>query len=198
MAMSVLVLGNALPAHAQAVDITVEPETPAPAATVTVTIAGAAANEPVVVRLGIEQETATTDESGGAIVMIAAPETPGETLGAVQISAVDWPIRVVVQAPAEAAPAKTTTAEAIPAETAPAETAPAETAPAETTTAPLPGTGLDDATSIAGVGAALLAAGAGLVLLTRRPTAAAVFSGTVTHYRFAGRRRSRAARPRTR
>lgn len=172
-------LGNAAAAHAQTVDITVEPLTPAPGAPVTVTVTGAPPGDPVVVRLGVEEESTIVDASGNATVMIAAPNQPGDAVGTVNIGIVDFPITVTVQS---AIPATTTT------------TTPTTTTPTTTTTLPPPPppvTGLEDAGTMVGLGAALLAGGLGLALLARRPAAATVAGGPVTHYQIEhGRQRA--------
>ncbi len=169
-------LGNAAAAHAQTVDITVEPLTPAPGAPVTVTVTGAPPGDPVVVRLGVEEESTIVDASGNATVMIAAPNQPGDAVGTVNIGIVDFPITVTVQS---AIPATTTT------------TTPTTTTPTTTTLPTQPVTGLEDAGTIVGLGAALLAGGLGLALLARRPAAATVAGGPVTHYQIEhGRQRA--------
>jgi hypothetical protein len=173
-AFLVLAVGSATTAHAQAADVSVDPDTPAPGATVTVTVTGAASGQPVVVRLATEEASATTDATGGATVAIAAPNVPGEALGTVRVGLVDFPIRVVVQA---AGDATTTT-----------------TVPPPVTAQPV--TGLDDTGTLVGLGAALMAAGLGLMAMARRPSAAVVSRGSVTQYRIVnGRGNGQTTRP---
>jgi hypothetical protein len=154
-----------------------------------VTVTGAPPGDPVVVRLGVEEESTIVDASGNATVMIAAPNQPGDAVGTVNIGIVDFPITVTVQS---AIPATTTTT--TPTTTAPTTTTPTTTAPTTTTTLPPPPppvTGLEDAGTMVGLGAALLAGGLGLALLARRPAAATVAGGPVTHYQIEhGRQRA--------
>ena len=48
---------------------------------------GAPPGEPVVVRLGVQDESTTVDSSGAATVTIAAPNEPGDAVGTVNIAA---------------------------------------------------------------------------------------------------------------
>jgi hypothetical protein len=174
LVFSVVVLamacGSAVTAQAQAADISVDPDTVAPGAAVTVTVAGAPSGEPVVVQLGTEEESATTDASGGATVTIAAPNAPGEALGTVRVGLVDFPIQVVVQVAADT----TTTAAAT-------TTAATTTVPPPPPTQPV--TGLDDTGTMIGLGMALMAAGLWLTAIARRPAVAIVTRGSTTEYR---------------
>lgn len=165
VALAAIAIGTATTASAQTPDISVDPQTPAPGAPVTVTVTGAPPGEPVIVRLGVREESTTVDSSGAATVTIAAPDELGDAVGTINVGLVDYPITVTVQA-TEATTATTT--------------ATTTTVPPPTT--PPPVTGLDDTATLAGLAAAFLAAGLGFVVLARRPSAVVV-RGNVTHYR---------------
>jgi hypothetical protein len=167
VAIAAMAVGTAMTASAQTPDILVDPRTPAPGAPVTVTVTGAPPGEPVVVQLGVQEESTTVDSSGAATVTIAAPNEPGDAVGTVNVGLVDFPITVTVQAE-DATTTSTTT-----------------TVPPPTT--PPPVTGLDDTATLVGLAAAFLAAGLGFAALARRPTAPVVTRGTVTHYRLIDR-----------
>jgi hypothetical protein len=175
VAIAAITLGAATTASAQTPDISVDPQTPAPGAPVTVT--GAPPGEPVIVRLGVQEESTTVDSSGPATVTIAAPDQPGEAVGTINVGLVDYKITVTVQATTATTTATTTTV------------------PPPTT--PPPVTGLDDTASLAGLAAAFLAAGPGFVALARRPSAV-VTRGNVTHYRIVDRRPGKGVRTRRR
>ena len=167
LAIAAIAVGTATTASAQTPDITVDPRTPAPGAPVTVTVTGAPPGEPVIVRLGVQEESTTVDSSGAATVTVAAPDELGDAVGTINVGLVDYPITVTVQATTATTTATTTT---VP---------PPMTPP--------PVTGLDDTATLAGLAAAFLAAGFGFVALARRPSAV-VTRGNVTHYRIVDRR----------
>jgi hypothetical protein len=178
-AVLLISLGGATAAHAQVVDVSVDPDTPAPGATVTVTVTGAASGQPVVVRLATEEASGTTDATGGATVLIAAPNVPGEALGTVRVGLVDFPIRVVVQTVGDTTTTTTGTTTTSTTTT---------TLPPPPTTPPV--TGLDDTATLVGLGAVLMAVGLGFMTMARRPSAALGSRGSVTSYRIVGGRRN--------